>query len=211
MSWRGWSCAFPPGRHDLGRELGACGVGVCSDCSWPKSFSFCFKKGSYGRTKSNHFLSHLGAGDLKLVYKPWRGLDIGYGRMDLTFCFIDNSWHVQSWERFSCSAPAVLICHWDWKISACRLPLLVILIENLWKRRKNGKGRVGVRGLSIQAKRGALEAVSNVQEDAGEIHSWGRDVGMQRASSNNGSWSSAWISLQESEGSRSWLCWVIST
>lgn len=118
----------------LGRELGACGMGACSDCTWPKSFSFCFKKKcSYGRTKSNCFLSHLGAGDLKLLYKHWRGLDIGCWRMGGIFCFVDNSWHVQSWsgKRLSCSAPAVLVCHWGWKTSACRLPLLVILIENL--------------------------------------------------------------------------------
>lgn len=141
-----------------------------------------------GRTKSNCFLCPLGVGDLKPVYKHWRGLDIGCWRMDVTFCFSDNSWHVQNWsgKMLSCSAPAVLLCHGCCKALACRLPLLVILMENLWKRRKNGKRRVVVKGLNIQPKRGPLEVVSNAQEDAGAVHSWGRGVGMQRESSNNG-------------------------
>lgn len=146
------------------------------------SFSFCLKKGSYGRTKSNCFLCHLGAGDLKLMCKLWRGLDIGCWRMDVTFCFVDNSWHVQSWsgKRLSCSSPAVLVSHWGRPLHVDCLCWLFWL-KICKKMRKNGKGRAGVRGLNIQPKGGALEAVSNVQEDAGEINSWGKDAGMQRA------------------------------
>lgn len=100
-----------------------------------KSF---YQKTSYGRPKGNCFLCQLGVGDLKLMLYV-NDVDIGCCRMYVSFCSIEHSWHMQNWsgKRLSCSALAMIICHWGWKAFALEgLPLFVILKETLGKRRK---------------------------------------------------------------------------
>lgn len=116
-----------------------------------KSF---YQKTSYGRPKGNCFLCQLGVGDLKLMLYV-NDVDIGCCRMYVSFCSIEYSWHMQNWsgKRLSCSAPAMIICHWGWKAFALEgLPLFVILRKPWEKRGKNVKGRIAVRGDERPAK-----------------------------------------------------------